>query len=127
MTAWEGSLHSHYLGTLQNAGLVGIIAYVLLLTAVLLQSSLLSITSPNASPQRNAAIGAAFAALLLTFSYGYELRSENGLMLVLGMILARRPRSALLPSEQNIEFNDQDADSIGQAIDARTNRQRATT
>jgi hypothetical protein len=85
---WEGSLHSAYYAMLQNAGAIGLLAYALFTLGVLSACALRSFTSGRTG-ETNPAIGAAFICLLLTFSYSYELRAENALMLVIGMVLAQ--------------------------------------
>jgi hypothetical protein len=108
---WEGSLHSAYFGTMQNAGVIGLAAFVALLAGVLFACALRAVSGGGIGT-RNPAIGAAIIGLLSTFSYSYELRAENALMLVLGMVLARNRQPT--QSQEGQLIDDQVIEGEGQ-------------
>ena len=101
-TQWELGLHSMYYGILPVAGIVGLAFYCGLLAYAAWTCLIGSLKgTPEYSP--SAPIGLSLAIIAFIFSVSYDMRNENGLMLLLALAggapvvaryTARRPMAA---------------------------------
>lgn len=89
-TYWEFSMHSMYFGLLPYAGIAGLAVFLALMVVLLFETW----RKRDRATTISGTLGFAFAAMLLVYGYGYDLRNEQGLFLALAAVSAMQGRQA---------------------------------
>ncbi len=95
---WEASLHSTYFGFIASVGFVGLTLYILLLTGLVFRSCT-ALLRFRASADFDVILTLAFAIMCSIYGYGYELRAEEG-VLIMWAAKARSSRKSAISEER---------------------------